>query len=107
MSFTNFTAVKAARKEHPCLLCRGRIAVGSAHTKVAAHQDGDFYAYRVHDDCQAALNDYMATAGLYGDESPGPFGDWEEPDDIKWLAETYPDVAKRTLPSLPSLGGGL
>lgn len=40
-----------ARKSHACEHCAGQIAPGTRHLKKVGKWEGDFYACRVHEDC--------------------------------------------------------
>lgn len=85
------------RKEHQCEGCGCAIHKGEKHLKVAQVFDGDFHAYRLHLDCQQAVDDYHTMAGLLWDEHapwPREMGD-ECDDDWEWLKEKFPAVAQR------------
>lgn len=56
-NFFRTTVVRAARKQHACVICRAEIARGAAYTRVSQATCGTRSSYAVHADCLAAALD--------------------------------------------------
>lgn len=85
-----------ARKVHRCEHCTREIAIGERHHRCAQVYDGQFHAYREHEECRDA---FLANRELSGVDhyEPSPFlidDDWC-PEAIAWLKEDHPIVYGR------------
>lgn len=88
-----------ARKQHRCAHCSVPIEVGTRHRKVAQVWDGDFGAYREHEECHVAWNELNFSREMrdlgYGEAAPFLKEDDHEDGDRQWMRETHPLVARR------------
>jgi hypothetical protein len=90
------------RKVHRCEHCNRTIGKGESHFYCAGKIDGDFWAYREHDECSKAWDGLHNLRGtMYDEEMPFLACD----DDIdqgerEWLHEHFPEVAGRLWPSM-------
>lgn len=89
-----------ARKAHKCEHCRSEIAKGEKHLSVSGRFAGDFYAYRIHFECQEASAAYDRLAGLSFEGERPWLHDLDEAEDRAWLAEKFPHIAARMWPAL-------
>ena len=95
VDFLRTKSVRAA-KAHRCEQCHKPIEVGTLHTYCACKHEGEFYAYREHDDCRAAWVALNNERDLGLDDEWCLLKDDEiEPEEREWLRGVYPAVAER------------
>lgn len=87
--FHNCKSVSAA-KAHRCENCRQPIEKGEQHVYSIGRMDGDFYSYRTHEDCHAAIMDAVEA----NNGEPVQFMCDDAVDDA-WLWADHPSVARR------------
>lgn len=58
LEFAN-TAKHKAQKVYVCDLCGGKIATGEKYVRYCGKYDGEFFAYKYHDECQKVIDAYL------------------------------------------------
>jgi hypothetical protein len=87
-------AVHTARKEHHCDQCWRKIEKGQKYRRQVNTEEG-LQTYRAHLDCDALADEMHKIGGLRYDECVCLREDVDACDDRPWIAEKYPEVAKR------------
>lgn len=93
------------RKAHTCEQCRKPIEIGESHVYCAGKIEGDFNAYREHEDCSEAWTALHELRGTRLDDAHPFIADDDEIDagEIEWFREKFPSVAARIWTPTPSI----
>jgi hypothetical protein len=84
---------QVARKPHRCDFCETIIEKGERYSKAIGVFEGDFFTWKEHLDCRAALLEYMRLTGAYSYE---PLSNMED-EDRAWIKQEYPTIFERRL----------
>lgn len=84
---------QVARKPHRCDFCETIIEKGERYSKAIGVFEGDFFTWKEHLDCRAALLEYMRLTGAYSYE---PLSNMED-EDRAWIKQEYPAIFERRL----------
>lgn len=87
--------IKATRKDHGCTGCTKLIDAGSPAWYFSTKCDGIFWDGHYHSDCRAAELALNELQDNRGDDFVGLPSIGDEPEDVDWLKDEYPEVAAR------------
>ncbi len=90
-----------ARKDHQCDFCSTTIKKGERYSNSTGVFEGDFFTWKEHLDCRAALLEYMKLTGTYSFE---PLSNMED-EDRAWIKQEYPAIFERRLKINPIMEG--